>query len=200
MLATRPFATIHILKKDHRMKKFLALPILLFIATAAFGQGAFVPQEFKEFGFKVTSPYSLTHQPTETGTDSNGKQTKIDSFDSKVIDNEMYVIQVTTFTTDISKGVDYNYLGRMLESTASASKKIGKIHYREQPTQGDIRLAIPAAWTTWTIKNDDGTTMYIHEQVCVRGNRMYILRQAYRTPSDDMDTAWLAFYAMFDLP
>jgi hypothetical protein len=181
-------------------KTFLALPILLVIAAAAFAQGAFTSQEFKEYGFKVTSPYPLTHQPTETSTDSNDNPTKVDSFQSKVIDSEMYMIQVTTFTTDISKGVDYDYLGRVIESMASDTKTHGKIHYREQPTHRDIRQAIPSAWTTWTVKGSDGKPFYMHEQVCVWGNRMYILRQAYYTPSEDMDTAWLAFYATFDLP
>ena len=183
-----------------KAKKFLVLPILLFIALAAFGRDVFKEQEFKEQGFKVTSPFPLVHQPTETGTDTLGNPTKIDSFDSEILMGEMYVVQVTTFTTDISVGVDYAYLDRMLASMADGHKKMGEIVHEPQRTRGGWIHTVPAAWTTWTITNDDGSTMYIHEQICVRGNHLYVLRQAYKTPSKDIDTVWLMFYASLDLP
>ena len=179
-------------------KAFLILPILLAVSVAAFGQ--FKEQEFKEFGFKVSAGFPLVHQPTETGTDTLGHPTKIDSFDSKMINDEMYVVQVTTFTTDISVGVDDDYLERMFKSMVSDTHKMGEIHHESQKTQGGYIHTIPAAWTTWTDTANDGSTIYIHEQICIRGNHLYVLRQAYLTPSEDKDTAFLIFRASLDLP
>jgi hypothetical protein len=149
-------------------------------------------QTFQEYGFSIDSPLPLTHEPTKQGTDSNGNPTKADSFSSDVVNDKTFLVYVVTYTAAVDTGVTDDYLDLILKKMTADNEKMGEpYHFKKH--------GVPAVSVIFTVTHEDGTVSYVETVLMLRGNRMYVLREAYKKHPDQTDWDGLLFFESFKL-
>jgi hypothetical protein len=166
-------------------------------------------QVFKDYGFSTTFPLPLTHEPTEAGKDSNGNPTKVDTFGSNIVDGKYFVVRVETFGVVVDKGMTVDDLVPALQSmftdeqTTMGKPRVFEPYYdcNRGADKPCLIPAIPAVRAMFTETKKDGSHVYMDTVLVIKGNRMYVLRAAYRVQQagDEDDLQDLLFFATFKL-
>jgi len=184
----------------------IAIALILALAMVAPAQAK--NQVFKEDGFSSTFTLPLTQDaPTEAGKDSNGNPTKIDYFGSDVVDGKYFSIRVETYGAVIDKGIGDNLVtvlrGMTDEQMTMGKPRVFEPYYdcNRGADKPCLFPAIPGVRALFTKTKADGSHLYLDTVLIVRGNRMYLLRAAYRTQQagDKDDIEDMLFFATFKL-